>query len=141
MSILGMEKPPSLKLKNFTLSFGVQLLKAMGDESRLRILHLLFHKGELSITDLELILDFTQTKTARLVGILKQANLVQSHRNDHWVFYKVKEEAIEILRFWFEFVEKEAVLIKDISNYEALNSNRELSINKLSLKQYKPANN
>jgi ArsR family transcriptional regulator len=132
------EKFSSLKLKNFSLPFGVQLFKALGDESRIRILHILFHKGELSITDLELIMDFTQTKAARLVGVLKNANLIQSRRVDHWVLYKVKEEAMELLGQILEYMEKEPVFQSDLFTCEALSSNRELSINKLAMKQYKP---
>jgi ArsR family transcriptional regulator len=132
------EKITSLKLKNFTLPFGVQLFKALSDESRIRILHILFHKGELSITDLELIMDFTQTKAARLVGVLKNANLIQSRRVDHWVLYKVKEEATELLSQILEYMEKEQVFQSDLFTCEALSSNRELSINKLAMKQYKP---
>jgi len=135
------EKTPSLKLKNFTLSFGSKLFKALGDESRLRILHILFHKGELTITDLELIMDFTQTKAARLVGILKNARLIESRRKDHWVFYKVMEESSELLGNLLEFMEKEPILQKDLYTCGALNSNRELSINKLAMKQYKPNTN
>ena len=83
-------------------------------------------------------MDFTQTKAARLVGVLKNANLIQSRRVDHWVLYKVKEEAIELLGQILEYMEKEAVFQSDIFTCEALSSNRELSINKLAMKQYKP---
>jgi ArsR family transcriptional regulator len=71
---------PSLRLKNISLSSGTQVFKALADESRLRILNLLLFKDDLSISDLELLLDFTQTKTARLMGILKGAGLIQSKR-------------------------------------------------------------
>jgi len=138
ISSFDLEKQAVLKLKNFSLAFGVQLFKALGDESRLRILNVLFHKGELSITDLELIMDFTQTKTARLVGLLKNASLIQSRRIDHWVFYKVKEEASELLGTLLEFMERESPFQSDLSNCDALSTNRELSINKLAMKQYKP---
>ena len=132
------EKVSSLKLKSFSLPFGVQLFKALGDESRIRILHILLHKGELSITDLELIMDFTQTKAARLVGVLKNANLIQSRRENHWVLYKVKEEAMELLGHILEYMEKEPIFQSDLFTCDALSSNRELSINKLAMKQYKP---
>ena len=39
----------------------------MSDESRLRILSLIFHHGEICISDLERVLDFTQAKTSRHV--------------------------------------------------------------------------
>jgi len=138
LTALESEKAKNLKLKSFTISFGIQVFKAFGDESRLRILNVLYHKGELSITDLELIMDFTQTKAARLVGVLKNANLIQSRRDDHWVLYKVKEEAMELLGQILEYMEKEPIFRADIFTCDALSSNRELSVNKLAMKQYKP---
>ncbi len=138
MAAGNVEKSPALILKSFPLPFGVQAFKALGDETRLRILHILFHFGELSITDLELILDFTQTKVARQMGVLKNASLIQSRRVDHWVLYKIKDEALEFLSGLLSYIEKEAQIQKDKSVCEVLSSNRELSINKISLKQYKP---
>jgi ArsR family transcriptional regulator len=132
------DKAPALKLKSFSLAFGTQIFKALGDESRLRILFLMFHKEELTITDLELILNFTQTKTARLMGILKNAGLVQSKRVDHWVFYKIKDEASDILRDLLMFMEKEPQLQNDLALCRVLETNRELTENKLEAKQYKP---
>jgi ribosomal protein S8 len=88
--------------------------------------------------DLELILNFTQTKTARLMGILKNAGLVQSKRVDHWVFYKIKDEASDILRDLLMFMEKEPQLQNDLALCRVLETNRELTENKLEAKQYKP---
>ena len=127
-----------IKLKSFTLSYGVQLFKALGDPSRLRILSLMLHNEALTITDLELILNFTQTKAARLMGVLKNANLVQSRREDLWVLYSIKEEAAELLNQLMEYLQKEPQLLDDLALCQVLNSNRELSVNKLAAKQYKP---
>ena len=128
----------SLRLKNISLASGTLVFKALADDSRLRILNLLLFRDDLSISDLELILDFTQTKTARLMGILKTAGLVQSRRQDYWVFYKLKEEAADFLEGIIELMDKDPVFQKDIRACEALESNRELMINKLALRQYKP---
>ena len=96
------------------------------------------YKEELSISDLELILDFTQTKTARLMGVLKNAGLVQNRREDYWVFYRIKEEASEFLEGLIELMEKDAVLQKDIRACEAMESNRELTSHKIEQRRYKP---
>jgi len=129
---------PSLRLKNISLSSGTQVFKALADESRLRILNLLLFRDDLSISDLELLLDFTQTKTARLMGVLKSAGLVQSSRQDYWVLYRLKEEAAELLEGLLELMEKDPVLQKDIRSCEAMESNRELSREKIALRKYKP---
>jgi len=133
-------KLPVLRLKNISLVSGTQVFKALADESRLRIINLMLFREELSITDLELILDFTQTKTARLMGILKTAGLVQSRRQDYWVFYKLKEESVELLQDLIGLMEKDAIFQKDIRSCEVMESNRELMINKMALRQYKPRN-
>jgi ArsR family transcriptional regulator len=138
MALSETEKSPFLILKSFSLAFGVQAFKALGDESRLRILYILLQFEELSITDLELILDFTQTKVARQMGVLKNARLVQSRRVDHWVLYRIKDEAVELLSGLLVYIEKEPQVQKDKAICEALSTNRELSVNKISLKQYKP---
>jgi DNA-binding transcriptional ArsR family regulator len=129
---------PSLRLKNISLGSGVQVFKAIADESRLRILNLLLFQKELSISDLELILDFTQTKTARLMGMLKNAGLVQSRREDYWVFYKIKDEAAGFLSDLFELMDRDPVFQKDLSACQAMESNRELTRNKIDQRRYKP---
>lgn len=133
------EKGPVLRLKSFSLSFGTQIFKALGDESRIRLIYVVFHRPDLTITDLELILDFTQTKTARLMGMLKTAGLVQSQRREHWVFYKIKEEAADLLADLLAFMEKEPRLQQDLEITRNLDNNRELVYHKLLRKQYKPA--
>jgi ArsR family transcriptional regulator len=137
-TMLESARGPSLRLKNISLSSGTQVFKALADESRLRILNLLLFKDDLSISDLELLLEFTQTKTARLMGILKTAGLVQSRRQDYWVLYRLKEEAAELLEGLMELMEKDSQLQKDIRACEAMESNRELTLNKLALRRYKP---
>ena len=131
-------RTPALRLKTISLSSGTQVFKALADESRLRILNLLLTQDELSISDIELILDFTQTKTARLMGVLKNAGLVQSRREDYWVFYKLKDEALELLEGLLELMEKDPVFQKDIQSCAAMDSNRELTRSKIEMRRYKP---
>jgi ArsR family transcriptional regulator len=133
-------RSPFLRLKNISLSIGSQVFKALADESRLRIINLLLFKGDLSISDVETILDFTQTKTARLMGILKNAGLIQSKREDYWVFYRVKEEAADFLDNIISLMEKDQLLQKDRTACAAMESNRELSRQKIEQRRYKPSN-
>lgn len=118
-------------LKNISLNYGMRVFKALSEEPRVRIVHLLIQNKELSISDLEHILDFTQTKTSRHLAYLKNAGLVGSRRVDQWIFYYLLEEAIEIINQIFKFIQKDINLIKDQEVYEILYSNRELAINKI----------
>lgn len=125
-----------MRLKSFSLNFGLQLYKAFSDEARVRLLNLLHKKGEMCISDLELTLDFTQTKTSRHINYLKNAGLLSFRRQDLYAFYGIKEEMKEVVRELLELVEKDAVLKKDEEVYSILNSNRELAVNKIQRRVY-----
>lgn len=126
-----------MRLKNISLSYGMRIFKALSEEPRVRILHLLQQNKELSISDLEHILDFTQTKTSRHLIYLKNSGLVGSRRVDQWIFYYILEEAQEIIQQIFKFIQKDANLIKDQEVYQILHSNRELAINKIQNNPYR----
>lgn len=115
----------------------MRIFKALSEEPRVRIIHLLIQNKELSISDLEHILDFTQTKTSRHLIYLKNAGLVGSRRVDQWTFYYILEEAIEIINQIFKFIQKDINLIKDQEVFEILHSNRELAINKIQNNPYR----
>lgn len=126
-----------MRLKNISLNYGLRIFKALSEEPRVRILHLLMQNKELSISDLELILDFTQTKTSRHLIYLKYAGLLGSRRTDQWMFYYILEEYLEILQQIFKLIQKDANLTKDQETYEILKSNRELAANKIQNNQYR----
>lgn len=126
-----------MRLKNISLNYGMKIFKALSEEPRVRIIHLLMQNQELSISDLEHILDFTQTKTSRHLSFLKNAGLVGSRRVDQWVFYYVLDEAFEIIHQIFKFINKDSSLIRDQEVYSILYSNRELAINKIQNNPYR----
>ena len=120
-----------MRLKHFTVAFGQQVFKALGDESRVRILHLLWRNQEMCISDLEQILDFTQTKTSRQLAYLKNAGLVSFRRLDNWMFYFIKDEAQDFLQQLLGYMERDPQLVQDQRIYQTLWSNRELAAYKL----------
>ena len=120
-----------MRLKNFTLGFGTQIFKAFSDESRGRILFLLHHYPELCISDLEHILNFTQTKTSRHLTYLKNSGLVGSRKQDQWVFYQIKEEVKDFVSQIFRYLQKDPLLLRDLDTFQVLESNRELAIHKM----------
>ncbi len=126
-----------MKLKKFNLSFGTQIFKSFSDESRTRILNLLFHCYELTISDLVTILDFTQTKTSRHMAFLRNAGVVSSRNLDQWVFYRVREEGYNMVKQIIDFLEKDAILQDDLKTFDTLKSNRELASNKIEAKDYR----
>jgi ArsR family transcriptional regulator, arsenate/arsenite/antimonite-responsive transcriptional repressor len=125
-----------MRLKNFSLQFGTQIFKALADESRLRILYLLHRKREMCISDLQLTLEFTQTKTSRHITYLRNAGLLSFRKDELYIFYFVKEEMEDIVRQLLEPLEKDPVLKRDLEVYQILNSNRELAVNKIQRRRW-----
>jgi ArsR family transcriptional regulator len=125
-----------MRLKNISLSYGMRVFKALSEEPRVRILHLLIQNKELCIADLEHILDFTQTKTSRHLSYLKNSGLVGSKKIDQWTFYYLLDETSEIIQQILKFIQKDNRLIKDQEIYEILYSNRELAKNKIQDNKY-----
>lgn len=122
-----------MRLKSFNLTLGSQIFKACADESRLRILHLIFMNGEMCITDVEKILDFTQAKTSRHLIYLKNAGILSFKRYNHWVFYSIKDEVADIIKQIFQFLRKDIQLQRDQQIYQTMFTNRELAVNKLQI--------
>ena len=66
----------------------VKILKALGDETRLRILKLLL-KRELCVCELEAALNLSQSKVSRHLTVLRSVGLVQDRREGQWIFYSL----------------------------------------------------
>lgn len=90
------------------------------------------------ITDLERILDFTQTKTSRHLIYLKNSGILTFRKYNQWIFYSIKDEAFEIIKQILQFLSRDPVLQHDQSVFNTMLSNRELALNKLNLKSYPP---
>lgn len=125
-----------MRLKSFNLTLGSQIFKACADESRIRILHLIYTNGEMCITDVEKILDFTQAKTSRHLIYLKNSGILSYRRYNHWVFYQIKDEVAEIIKQIFQFLRKDQQLQADQQIYQTLFSNRELAVNKMRMQEW-----
>jgi ArsR family transcriptional regulator len=120
-----------MKLKAFNISMGSLIFKAFSEEARIRILHLIYRNEEMCISDLEQILDFTQTKTSRHLIYLKNTGLLGFRKKDQWVYYYIKEEFMGIVFQIFGFLEKDPVLVEDLKNFSTLYANNILALRKL----------
>ncbi|GAA4830712.1 metalloregulator ArsR/SmtB family transcription factor [Algivirga pacifica] len=126
-----------MKLKHFNLTIGTQIMKAFSEEPRSRIMHLLYKNQEMCISDIELVLDFTQTKTSRHLIYLKNSGLVSSKKVDQWTFYSIKEELLGFVETIYKYMERDLQLLSDQETYETLYSNRELAINKIEARKWR----
>jgi len=79
-----------------------QVYKAFSDETRLQILALLLHHGELCVCDVEKALDITQSKASRHLRYLLHTGLVEDRREGVWIHYRITAglgpEAREVLK-------------------------------------------
>jgi DNA-binding transcriptional ArsR family regulator len=125
-----------MRIKQFTIAYGVGLFSALADESRIRLIALIYTNEEMTPSDLELILDFSQTKTSRLLNNLKNAGILSTRRIDQWILYSIAEELTDIIGNFLTLMERDAVLLQDQDHFTILFSNRELALNKLNNRHY-----
>lgn len=77
--------------KRYLMNNLVDILKALSDETRLRIINLLYEK-ELCVCDIMAILQITQTKASRHLIYLKNAGIVKDRRSAQWMFYCILKD-------------------------------------------------
>ncbi|MDF2522792.1 MAG: arsR [Clostridiales bacterium] len=68
----------------------VDVLKALSDETRLRILNLLYER-ELCVCDIMETLQISQAKASRHLIYLKNAGLVKDRKYAQWAYYSMNE--------------------------------------------------
>ena len=67
-----------------------EVFKALGDETRLRILNLLL-RGELCVCDITAVLGIGQSKASRHLACLRNVGLVNDRRSGVWMHYSLAE--------------------------------------------------
>ncbi len=89
--------------------------KALADETRLRLLNVLFHY-ELSVNELVRLMGMGQSRVSRHLKILTEAGLLRSRRDGLWVFYSVPPNGVnsEFLAAVQPFFPKNAAAQEDM---------------------------
>lgn len=106
----------------------VDILKALADENRLRILNLL-KNGELCVCDIETVLGIKQSNTSRHLNRLKISGIITPQKMSQWVYYRLKDETFTNFPFLSviinDEVEKIDICKKDLELLEKIKaSNR-----------------
>ena len=83
----------------------LNILKAIADESRLRILCLL-QKKELCVCEMENIMNAEQSNISRHLGKLKDRGLINSNKKGQFVFHSIDPEIIDKYPFITSILEK-----------------------------------
>ncbi|MGL5507399.1 MAG: ArsR/SmtB family transcription factor [Paraclostridium sp.] len=82
----------------------IQILKALGDDTRIRIINIL-SKGALCVCEIEEILNITQSNASRHLNKLMNAKLVTYYKEAKFVYYKIDEKTIEKHPFIKEIID------------------------------------
>ncbi|MFQ6039954.1 MAG: ArsR/SmtB family transcription factor [Candidatus Poribacteria bacterium] len=95
----------------------VKVFKALSDETRIRLLKLLFER-EVCVCELMQALNMTQSRVSRNLGILKDAGLVKDRRDGLWAFYSLDRKsfnqyAAPILGLLDGWLNDDEVILKD----------------------------
>ena len=85
----------------------IPILKAMADETRLRMLHLLKER-ELCVCEIEEVLGIQQSNASRHLDKLRNAGLVCSEKRAQWVYYRMNEKTLQRYPFISKVINEEA---------------------------------
>ena len=78
-----------------------RLLKALANETRLKILRLL-SKREMCVCELTVALDLTQPTASHHLSVLENMGLIEDRKEGRWVFYSVTKP--EVAQHLFDFL-------------------------------------
>ena len=70
----------------------IKAMKALSDETRLRILNVLLER-ECCVCEVMQALDISQSRASRNLGIIQDAGFLKGRRNGAWMFYSVDWDA------------------------------------------------
>ncbi len=93
----------------------VDVLKAAGEPTRLRLLALLA-AGDLTVTDLTEILGQSQPRISRHLKLLTEADLIDRYQEGAWAYFRLKQDgkAVALVRTLLKSMsENDAVLLRD----------------------------
>ena len=107
----------------------VQILKALGDDTRIRIVNIL-RKGPLCVCEIESILEITQSNASRHLNKLMNANIVTYYKEAKYVYYKLDEETLNKYEFIKIILDNELNKEENLKlDYEVLTEYREAGLN------------
>jgi ArsR family transcriptional regulator len=86
------------KLKGQETLFDLaELFKALGDSTRIRILHTLSHGDELCVCDLAALIGMSQSAVSHQLRLLRIARLVKHRKSGKMVYYSLDDEHVKKL--------------------------------------------
>jgi len=92
----------------------INILKALSDETRLRILNLL-KSHDLCVCELEILLNINQSNASRHLNKLTNAGILEYYKVSKFVYYKIKEDILKNYPFIKEVIQ---IHVPELSQFE-----------------------
>ena len=105
----------------------VEIVRAIGEPTRLRILALLSH-GEMAAGEMSTVLNQSQPRVSRHLKLLAEANLIERRPEGAWVFFRLNDKdssgriAQAILH---ELPERDFIIARDLERLAQVQAHRE----------------
>ena len=96
----------------------IKIFKAIGDETRLRILNLLL-QSPLCVCEIEYLLKISQSNASRHLFRLQAAEVITSEKRAQWVYYGISEAFKREHRGLYEYL---LTILTDNPGYERDNA-------------------
>ncbi len=104
------------------------LLKALADETRLRIINLL-KENEMCVCELEVILDMSQSNVSRHLGRLRAEKIISFERRGQWIHYRIDPDFIKENQLLYQHLKDKmknlALFDKDLKRLEQYKRSKE----------------
>ncbi|WP_341441813.1 metalloregulator ArsR/SmtB family transcription factor [Oxobacter pfennigii] len=89
----------------------MQVIKALADETRIRMINIL-RGGDLCVCELETILNINQSNASRHLVKLTNADILKFYKVAKYVYYKINQDALSEFPFLKDIIEKETAKLK-----------------------------
>ena len=83
-----------------------RFFKVLSDESRLKMLWLLFNHRELCVCDVMAVLEITQSKASRHLAALRHIGIATDRREGLWAYYSLRPADDELARDHLKLLRK-----------------------------------
>lgn len=115
----------------------IQVMKALSDETRIRILNIL-RDGDLCVCELEVLLDINQSNASRHLNKLTNARILDYYKVAKYVYYKINKDTAAEYPFIRDIIENEAMKLKQCSiDYDRLKKYKNSNLSCEDLKEGK----
>jgi ArsR family transcriptional regulator, arsenate/arsenite/antimonite-responsive transcriptional repressor len=86
----------------------INVLKALSDETRMRILNIL-KDGDLCVCEIEVLLDINQSNASRHLIKLTHAKILDYYKVTKYVYYKINKDTLSEYDFLKSIIEKQTL--------------------------------